>query len=317
MTVRIIDLQLIYGVEGARAHFERLCAQLIRSKFLEAKGVRVQNGDGGVDSYAGEWTESGSVHVFQVKFFPAGLGDDQKKQIRESFKTCLANPRFTTVKWTLCLPVDLSKDEISWFNNWKNDVDKGTLTNTDINWWGETELEELLFESKNEGIKNAFFQEKHLTQIREIHGMLRMLVNDVVFRLGGPPKETIDSSLVNYFQHNVDVAYNIFYSIKVKREPPINRFDTVSWTGLTSYALSTYSTPLYMLMADAVRLLSQGNNQIEAIWNIHTSNRNPIGGIDFNIPSIYTFNAMRDLELLILGIIQPKLSEVLNHLDKS
>jgi len=196
-------------------------------------------------------------------------------------------------------------------------VDKGTLTNTDMNWWGETELEELLFESNNEGIKNAFFQEKHLTQIREIHGMLRMLVNDVVFRLGGLPKETMDSSLVNYFQHNVDVAYNIFNTIKVKRELPINRFDTVSWTGLTSYALSTYSTPLYMLMADAVRLLSQGNNQIEAIWNIHTSNRNPSGGIDFNIPSIYTFNAMHDVELLILGKIKPKLSEVLIHLDKS
>lgn len=316
MAVKIIDLQLIYGIEGARDKFEQLCVQLIHSKFPEAKGVRVQQGDGGVDGFVGEWAENEKVQVFQVKFFPTGLKESQKEQIRQSFKTCLTNPHFITEKWTLCLPVNLSQDEISWFNTWKNNADKGALTNADIDWWGATELEELLFKNENEGIKNAFFQEKHLTQIREMHGILRELVNDIVLRLGGPPKEAINLSVVNYFQHNVDITYKIFYAIKVRRKLPVDRFDIESWPGLITYILSTYPTSLYTLMANAVRSLSQGNSQIEAVWNTHMTNRHVIDGNDYNIPSIYTHNAIKELEMLILARIKPQLLEVLEQINK-
>ena len=315
MAVRIIDLQLIYGIEGARSHFERLCAQLIRSKFPDAKGIRVHNGDGGVDTYVGAWAEGEGIHVFQIKFFPTGLGDDQKKQVRESFKTCLTNPRFTTAKWTLCLPVDLSKDEVVWFDNWKNDVAQGVLTSNDIDWWGETALEELLFKRENEGVKNAFFKEEYLTQIRDMHGILRGLVDDIVIRLGGPPKETVTSSLVNYFQYNVDSAQRVLRVILQSNLPTI-RFDTTSWIGLTPYALSTYPTSLYMSMAEAVRLLSQGNSQIEAIWDTYKSNKYPPGsGINPNVPSQYVTDAMYSLNLLIRTKIAPILLEVLKALD--
>jgi hypothetical protein len=202
MTVRLLDLQLIYGVAGAREHFERLCAQLIRSKFPNGKGVRVHQGDGGVDTSVGNWADSGGIHVFQVKFFPTGLGTDQKKQVRESLKACIANPRFTTTKWTLCLPVDLSKDEIPWFNNWKEDNATDTLTNDNIDYWGATELEGLLFIPENNGILEAFFQQEHLTQIREIHSMLAKLIDDISLRLRVP-------TFVFGFNNNQEVSTTV------------------------------------------------------------------------------------------------------------
>ena len=37
MAIRLLDLQLLYGVAGAREHFEHLCADLIRAEFSERK----------------------------------------------------------------------------------------------------------------------------------------------------------------------------------------------------------------------------------------------------------------------------------------
>lgn len=51
MAVKIIDLQLIYGVAGAREKFEELASQLIRSELPLAAKVRVSKGDGGIDSH--------------------------------------------------------------------------------------------------------------------------------------------------------------------------------------------------------------------------------------------------------------------------
>ena len=183
MAVRLLDLQLIYGLAGAREKFEQLCAQLIRSTFSEAKGIRVHQGDGGIDTYTGKWGESGDLHVFQVKFFPAGLGDDQKRQVKKSLESCLANTHFRTVKWTLCLPLDLSLDETTWFENWKHTVARDSLTSDNIDYWGETELSELLFKSENRGIKEAFFKEEYLTQVREMHEMLINLLHDITTRV--------------------------------------------------------------------------------------------------------------------------------------
>ncbi len=103
--------------------------------------------------------------------------------MKDSYKTCLANRRFTTTQWTLCLPVDLSQDETVWFNNWKQEAATDTLTSDNIACWGETELEQLLYKPENRGIKEAFFKEEYLTQIREMHSMLRGLIDNFTLRL--------------------------------------------------------------------------------------------------------------------------------------
>ena len=113
--VRLLDLQLIYGVAGARDQFEKLCAQLICSQYPTARSVRSEGGDGGVDVFVGEYADLAGITVFQIKYFPNGLKKSQRQQVRESFRQCAHNDMFRTKEWILCIPLDLSQDEITWF----------------------------------------------------------------------------------------------------------------------------------------------------------------------------------------------------------
>src|SRR5262245_9600702 len=113
MAAKIIDLQLIYGLAGAREKFEELCVQLVKSELPNADKVRVQRGDKGIDVHVGELTATDGIEVYQCKFFPDGLDNSQKSQIRDSFTVCRTN--FKLKRWTLCLPLDLSVEEKTWF----------------------------------------------------------------------------------------------------------------------------------------------------------------------------------------------------------
>lgn len=189
MAVKLIDLQLLYGIAGARDKFEDLCAKLVRSESPTATGIRVHRGDGGVDVYNGKFIGSEGIHVFQVKFFPSGLGKSQWDEVKKSFARCRTNTEFTAKKWTLCLPVDLSIEETKQFSQW---VENEAKYGIDIDWWGATKLESLLYRDDNRGIKEAFFKEEHLTQIREMHEMLRKLVDDFTERSVKSSKETTE-----------------------------------------------------------------------------------------------------------------------------
>ena len=41
-----------------------------------------------------------------------------------------------------------------------------------VDWWGATRLEAILYKPANQGLKEAFFKEESLSQIREIHTRL-------------------------------------------------------------------------------------------------------------------------------------------------
>ncbi len=88
MSVKLIDLQIIYGVAGAREKFEELAAHLVKGEQSDASKVRVEQGDEGVDVYVGNLTDAAGIDVYQCKFFPQGLGESQKAQVRKSFKRC-------------------------------------------------------------------------------------------------------------------------------------------------------------------------------------------------------------------------------------
>ncbi len=187
MAVRLLDLQLLYGVAGARERFEQLCADLITTEYSDAKGVRCEPGDGGVDVYVGDWADLEGISVFQVKYFPMGLGVSQKDQVRQSFRTCIENNNFTVKRWTLCLPVDLSEEETAWFSTWKHRQTTEFLEASQIDWWGESVLRQLLLQPKNSGIKEAYFHQEHVAQIREMYHMLTHLLEDFVTR----PEESV------------------------------------------------------------------------------------------------------------------------------
>src|SRR6266566_8450471 len=177
--VRLLDLQLLYGVAGAREQFEKLCAQLISSHYPMARSVRAEGGDGGVDVFVGDQADPAGITVFQVKYFPNGLKESQKRQVRESFRQCRDNARFALREWILCVPLDLSQDEIAWFSQWSAKEAPTLLPPGQIDWWGETQLGQVLFQPTNAGIKEAFFPEEQLLRLYEIQETLTYLVDDL------------------------------------------------------------------------------------------------------------------------------------------
>ena len=111
-----------------------------------------------------------------MKFFPMAIGESQKAQIHDSFTTTRKSDQFKAKTWTLCIPIDMSLDEKKWFDTWK---DSQTSSGIEINLWSGTHLEGILFDKKNEGIKEEFFKEEYLTQIRDSHQMLLLLLEQL------------------------------------------------------------------------------------------------------------------------------------------
>jgi hypothetical protein len=175
MAVKLIDLQLIYGVAGAQEKFEQLVTQLVKGEYPTATKVRTVQGDGGIDVYVGEFTDPVGIDVYQAKYFLKEVGKSQKAQIRDSFTTIQCCSDFKAKSWTLCLPINMTAEETEWFEGWKAKQSGIEIRQP----WDETKLESLLMASKNHGVKEAFFKEEHLTQIREMHGMMQSLLNRI------------------------------------------------------------------------------------------------------------------------------------------
>src|SRR4051812_5211207 len=95
MSIELKHLQVLYGLIGARDKFEQLCSLLIKGEHPDAISIRVYKGDGGVDQTVGAWDGHAPTVVFQQKYFPDGIGDTQKQEIRDSYKTAKANGNFT------------------------------------------------------------------------------------------------------------------------------------------------------------------------------------------------------------------------------
>src|SRR5262245_54062039 len=83
--------------------------------------------------------------------------------------------------------VDLSTGEREWFETWRsNQADSGIVIQEP---WGATKLEGLLYQAKNQGLREAFFKEEHLAQIRELHTTLQSLLPDIAARLNQDAEE--------------------------------------------------------------------------------------------------------------------------------
>ena len=76
-----------FGEAGAREIFEKICVQLFQNKFENAYAVQASPGDDGIDILVGDI--GGNICVYQCKYFIDGIGDAQKSQIRESYKTVI------------------------------------------------------------------------------------------------------------------------------------------------------------------------------------------------------------------------------------
>jgi hypothetical protein len=260
MAVRIIDLELIHGPEGARAQFELLCDKLIRSELPQVCHVRVQRGDGGVDSYHSDLIDPKGIHIFQSKFFPAKIGEIQRQQIKKSFERCRSNPEFSLKHWTLCLPIDFSVEEAIWFSNWvRHESASGVL----IDCWGASMLENLLYLPKNRGIKEAFFREEHLTQVRETHETIHRIAEDLAGRESRPSKQTIAAQVSSCLQSNLDTA-EVLVRSPGKQAVEQSRFDVRPLDALEQQAMSALPE-LVPAIRNASQLLEQANRLADRV----------------------------------------------------
>jgi hypothetical protein len=193
MDVKLSHLVLIYGVAGAREKFEELTTQLIHSERPDTDRIRIVHGDGGIDSFAGSLIDPVGVDVYQMKYFPDGIDESQQEQIRNSFRRVRDSKEFKTKSWTLCLPTDMSIPERKWFEEWvKTQKDSGNKIEKP---WGALKLESLLFQDKNRHVRESFFKQEYLTDLRSIGSNIEKLLHEFTERVPKPTAGTLTVKL--------------------------------------------------------------------------------------------------------------------------
>ncbi len=173
MSVKLANLQILWGLAGAREKFEDMVSQLIHVEIPNSQRIRILKGDGGLDSFEGELSDSDGIDVFQIKYFPGKIDDAQKSQIRNSFATVRDSNKFKAKSWTLCLPVDMSIEETEWFEGWKAKQMERAIEIRQP--WGALHIETLLLQEKNRTIREAFFREENTIVLREQVDILKDL----------------------------------------------------------------------------------------------------------------------------------------------
>jgi hypothetical protein len=193
MSVKLTHLQILWGLAGAREKFEEMVAQLIHVQQPDSQRVRIVKGDGGLDSFEGSLSDPGGIDVYQVKYFPEKIEDAQKKQIRESFATARDSKKFEVKSWTLCLPIDMSTDEMEWFEGWaKTQAASGIEIRKP---WGALHIEGLLLQEENRTIREAFFREENAELLRAQAGHLEKILQELMRRVPMPTRGELRMTL--------------------------------------------------------------------------------------------------------------------------
>ncbi len=144
------------GIEGARAKFQKLAAQVVKLKHKDAVEVLAAPGDWGIDVLVGTLT-SGTCLVWQAKYFMDGVKMIQRKEIDDSFAQlvkCSAEKEFKVDAWELCVPCCLSPPAITWWEKWKKI--HADSTNIAISLMCQTDLEQILMSPEGLHIQKEF-----------------------------------------------------------------------------------------------------------------------------------------------------------------
>ncbi len=163
-SVLFARLQYDAGSEAAaRVRFQTLVTDLVRVSHGTATEVAGPGGqDWGIDTYVGRLDDS--VVVWQSKFFLTWAGEDQRGQVRGSFKDLLAKAEaegFIVRAWTLSVPCLLSPPEQRWFDTWaaKQRRDHGVK----ITLWNGVELRSQLMRPDALHLRSQYFAENGAT----------------------------------------------------------------------------------------------------------------------------------------------------------
>lgn len=145
--------------------FEQLCYQIAKRQFErdgDFTSIEGSGGDDGVEFYM--TLSNGDIWGWQVKFYPSGTlkEGNRREQVKESLRAAVVKrPRL--VKWFLCTPHDLGKDDDNWFKNnlrTAKTKDKPIVPSDRIIGlvaWGEAHFNEQLSKPANKGLLSFFF----------------------------------------------------------------------------------------------------------------------------------------------------------------
>jgi hypothetical protein len=152
-----LDLLRVAGEAGARERFEHLITDVVKVFHPTARAVQANPGDWGIDTFVGVLSR-GTVGVWQSKYFVDGIGNTQKADIRESFKSVCdaADARgFKIASWTLAIPVDMDGPTTQWWDRWKKRTENATGITIEL--WPKAHIEHLLIKEDFADVRHQYF----------------------------------------------------------------------------------------------------------------------------------------------------------------
>jgi len=153
-----LDLLRAVGDPGARERFEQLVTATVTTMYPAARAVEANPGDWGIDTFVGRLSTRGTIAVWQSKYFMDGVGDVQKKEIRDSFRSIRAaasTNNVTVSSWTLAIPINMDPNATKWWDGWKARTERDTKITIDC--WQATHIERLLIKDDFADVRHQYF----------------------------------------------------------------------------------------------------------------------------------------------------------------
>ncbi|HFC8491431.1 TPA: hypothetical protein ACFP4M_002074, partial [Neisseria subflava] len=170
MSIRWENIKALKGSQNNA--FEELVCQLARQEFQsQGEFIRISAPDGGIEAMCR--FQNGSLYGWQAKYFLTSFSSSQWKQIEDSFKEALNNyPNLT--KYYVCVATDRGNARISgrksFLDKWEehiqkwNEFAKSQNRKIEFEFWGNSELSNLLAKPENSGKKFFWFNENELSE---------------------------------------------------------------------------------------------------------------------------------------------------------
>ncbi len=144
------------NIAGAREDFEQMLAMLVAATRPGGRLIAANPGDWGIDVLVGDL--SGSVVIWQAKYFWPAVTTTKRAAIRDSFASAVraaAQHGYRVSRWVLCVPSSMDAPTAKWWDAWR--ARKQRETNVVIDLWHETELRNLLATPDASFVRRHFY----------------------------------------------------------------------------------------------------------------------------------------------------------------
>jgi hypothetical protein len=213
------------STEVAGKLFANLVFDLFELKYKNAQETWYVSSDSGIDALA-RVLPTGSCIIWQAKYFPNGLGNVQRQQIKQSFQKILDESEarhFKVDVWCLCLAHDLTVSEFQWWENWRKE--KTMLTGITIILMLKADIENLLRAPEALKIRYNYFQTIANQSIQKNYGVKGLSILSALEK-SDSSVPTFDSNSNNQFFNSMTIRKAIMPS--KDRVQPVKKSHDIS-----------------------------------------------------------------------------------------